>query len=62
MPRGAKSLKSSGAVAACDEVVSRLTSPENGVAVKKLAATLAALSNARPNDVVHGDTGSSGIV
>jgi hypothetical protein len=34
MPRGAKSLKSSGAVAACDEVVSRLTSPENGVAVK----------------------------
>src|SRR5262249_59023648 len=46
-PRGAKSLKSSGP-AACDEVVSRFTSPENGVPVKKLVARFAALSKARP--------------
>src|SRR6476646_5256088 len=57
MPRGAKSLKNRGALAACDEVVSRLTSPENGVAVKTLAATLAALSKARPKM----EAGSSGI-
>src|SRR5262245_30511712 len=44
---GEKSPKRNGP-AAWDEVVSRFTSPENAVSVKKLVAMLAALSNARP--------------
>src|SRR5260370_6415939 len=46
-PRGTKSLKTNGPDATAD-VVRKLTSPENGVAVKKEAARVAALSKARP--------------